>query len=149
MRALLFYAGKSCFSIDCLHVERVVPFLDFEPITTASACVVGLLQVEKNIVPVVDFCQLLEKRPTDFLLSSRVIIVKDPHLRESSEPQQFLGILAEKVYELAKIEDRCLVGVDFHPYLYPFLSKVVVKNDKMIHDLDLSLFFDFVLRDFK
>ena len=66
MAMLLFYAGENRFAIDCSSIVRVVPHVNLKKMPDRSPLLAGVLVLGGEPIPVIDFCQIIEKRPAHF-----------------------------------------------------------------------------------
>src|SRR5215216_1545903 len=93
MSMLLFYVGESVYAIDSRHVVRIIPLIVLKAKPSVPHYIAGLLNLGGKAVPVVDFCQLVEARPAHSVLSTRIMIVKDP----VPDSERLLGIIGEHI----------------------------------------------------
>lgn len=140
MSLLLFYVGDNGYAIDSRYIIYIVPHVDLKKIPSMPSYFAGLLNLGGKAIPVVDFCQIIEQRPTRFLLSSRIMLVKDPR----AHSELILGILGEKMKELIDVKKDEFKSTDFSSASFPYLNRVLSKNEEMIQYLDLELFFEFL-----
>lgn len=122
---LLFYAGQHCFALDAESIVEVFPKVTLNPIPgQPEPYLAGLLNYGGKPIPVVDICQLIEKRPCSEAMHSRIILT------------DHLALLAEKVTETADLDpDR------FFPSgltLFPFLKGVYTEGERSIQRFDLA-----------
>ncbi len=139
MSMLLFYVGESGFAIESTHIIRVVPRVVLKIIPSMPNDIAGLLNLGGHPILVVDFCQLIEKRRTNDLLSSRIILIKNP--RVESDPT--LGILGEKVEQLFNISSENVIQRDFPFTSFSYLKRIFNRNDEIIQVIDVEDFFRF------
>lgn len=143
MFLLLFHVGKNAYAIDTRHILRIVPQVELKKIPSMPPYFAGLLNLGGKAIPVVDFCQLIEKRPAENILSSRIILLKDPE----DKSERVLGVLGEHIKDFIEVKKDQFNPTDFSVIPYPFLNRVLSKDGEMIQFLDLEQFFQFLSTD--
>ena len=96
MLALMFYLGEECYALDADQVVEVIPAVDTRPVPHAPDYVAGLLNFRGRIVPVLDMCQLTQKRNCKRFLSTRIAVVD---FTDQDARRHLLGLIAERVTE--------------------------------------------------
>jgi chemotaxis-related protein WspB len=118
MLLLTFQVGGQTYGIDARNVIQVAPYPACTPLPHAPAYIAGLATWRGRTLPVIDLCALLEGTPARPLLSTRLLIVDYPRLKDGS---QALGLLVEKAVETIKQDEtRCeprKVTIPEAPYL--------------------------------
>ena len=97
MSHLLFHLGEEQFAIAAQDIRAVLPLSHLEPLAAAPIHVAGLLRFRGVLIPVVDLMQLRGLGPSQWLMSTRVVLLK-------CEPPYQLAILAEKALEMIELE---------------------------------------------
>lgn len=143
MSMLLFYVGENGYVIDSHHILRIVPSVKLEKMLSAPIYIVGLLNLEAKLIPVLDFCLLIERRPARPLLSSRIILIKDP----KPESERVLGLLGENVKDLLNIRLEQFSPIDFSFTSFPYLNRLFSNDNQIIQYLDIAEFFKFLSAD--
>lgn len=140
MAVLLFCAGDNRFAIDCSAILRVVPSVILKDIPHHAHFVAGLMTLGGRPIPVIDFCQIIEKRAAHPFLSSRIIILKDT----SCGADRYVGILGEKVDEIVDLHPKEFDQPEFYLLDLPFISKGFSDSKGVIHLINLKEFFSFL-----
>lgn len=96
MLLLLFEVGGNRFGIEASEIVEVIPLVSLKKVPLAPVCVSGVFSYRGQVVPVVDVSALLGESPARQLLSTRIILVRQPG--GASEPR-LLGLLAERATE--------------------------------------------------
>jgi chemotaxis-related protein WspB len=135
---LIFYAGESLFAIDNRYVLRIVPKVTLKAIPFAPVYMAGMLNLEGKLVPVIDFCQLIVQRPSESLLSSRIILIQD------SAKEHTLGLLGEKVENILPISADKFTKTNFHIAPLPFLDRIYNDGKEIIQYVDIEEFLNFL-----
>lgn len=102
MLFLLFRTQKQYYGIESSFIEEIIPAIDLDPIPEAPSHIVGDFQYKKQKIRVLDFSQIMEKRPTRFFLSTRIIIIKE------MTTKQLIGLRAEGATDLAEISSESI-----------------------------------------
>ncbi len=141
MPLLLFYVGKNCYSIDNQYVLRIVPKVLLKKIPHAKDYLAGILNLRGKLIPVIDFCQLIEQRATQDFMHSRIILLQDT---TNSDSERVVGILGEKVEEILNLKSELFNKTDFLPHHFPYLDKVYSDDKRFIQHLNVGEFFRFL-----
>ena len=75
MLVLLFYLGDVTYTIKCDKVREIAPMVALKTMPHAPDFFAGLFNYRGMIVPVIDLCQLIQGRPCQIRLSTRIILV--------------------------------------------------------------------------
>lgn len=131
---LLFYCGSSCFALDCEPVVEVFPKVKLKSIPGQKdfAPLVGLLNYGGKPVPVIDICQIIEKRSCSDAMHARLILV--------ATPSHLLAILAEKVIETIHLEKEQFITSGLQFERLAFLGGVYTEGERSIQLFDLPVF---------
>jgi len=96
MLLLLFEVGANRFGIEASEILEVIPLVSLKKVPHAPECVSGVFNYRGQVVPVIDVNALMGERPDRSLLSTRIILVRQP---ETGCEGRLLGILAERATE--------------------------------------------------
>ncbi|SCA58743.1 Uncharacterized protein AB751O23_AM_00080 [Chlamydiales bacterium SCGC AB-751-O23] len=140
MLMLLFSVGEDRYALDCTQVVEIIPMIEVKKIIRAPDYISGIFNYRGISVPVVDLCTLMIARNSSSRLSTRVVLVECKSERDSSS--QIVGMLAEKMTETVKVEDRELVTPGVNIERVPFLDKLFKIGDEMIQCIHLGKLID-------
>ena len=122
MLGLLFSLGRNRYAIDCRTVIEVLPGVELTQIPHAPAFVAGQFDYRGSIVPVIDLCQLVDKKPAEQVLSTRIILLA----YGGNGDTDLIGLMAEKVTEVRQLDSNAAseppVATPGAPYLGPLLT---------------------------
>jgi chemotaxis-related protein WspB len=133
MFMLLFYCGDHGFALDSQSVVEIFPKVKLKKVPQAPDYLAGLLNYGGTHIPVIDICQVIEKRPSSASMHTRLILVE-------ASPNQRIAILAEKVTETIELEEAQFIDSGLHVEGLPFLKGVYSGEDRAIQLFDLPLF---------
>lgn len=136
MLILFFYLGDVKYSIKCEKVREVAPIVTLKKVPNTPGYFAGLFNYRGMIVPVIDLCQLIQGRPCEMRLSTRIILVD--YLRDDDTPY-VLGLMAERVTEAVRKSEDVFVSPGINMGEAPYLRGIVMEEKKMIHYIDLDL----------
>ena len=140
MAMLLFYAGENRFAIDCSSILRVVPNVILEKVPDRSPFVAGVMALGGELIPVIDFCQIIEKRATHPFLNSRIILLRDFF----SGTNRIVGLLGEKVEAIIDLHPNQFNQSESYLHQFPYLEKGYHDDRGIIHAINLREFFRFL-----
>jgi chemotaxis-related protein WspB len=134
MLLLTFTVAGEPYALDVAGVIELVPRVELRAIPHAPAYLAGLLGYRGEVVPVIDLGLLLGSSPGADRLSTRIILVKSEpggHNRKGEEargpdqgPARILGLIAERVIDLVKIEPEQVTPAPVHLARAPYLDAI-------------------------
>lgn len=136
MLVLLFYLGDVMYSIKCDKVREVAPMVTLKKVPNTPEYFAGLFNYRGMIVPVIDLCQLIQGRPCEMRLSTRIILVD--YLKEDNTPY-LLGLMAERVTEAVRKPKEAFLSPGIHMGEAPYMGGIIMEEKKMIQYIDLDL----------
>lgn len=136
MLMLLFYCGSAGFALDCETIVEVFPKVKLKKIPgqgEKKAFLAGLFNYGGKPIPVIDICQLIEKRPCSDSMHTRILLIeKDGHL---------LALMGEKVTETLDLSKEQFIESGLKLEGLPFLRGVYSEGDRSIQLFDLPAFY--------
>jgi chemotaxis-related protein WspB len=96
----------------------------------------GLFNYRVVIVPVIDLRILIQGRPCEMRLSTRIILVD--YVRDDNTPY-LIGLMAERVTEAVRKSEESFVSPGLSMHEAPYLGSFVMENKEMIQYIDLDL----------
>ncbi len=132
MLMLLFQVGSARYALDTTSVVKVIPQVELAQYHGASPIVAGRFNYQGQIVPVLDLSQLLGNKPSQAMLSSRIILVN-----LGANQSRLLGLLVERVTETLTTDQVDQVERKEDSFLSqrPYLGDVLLKQQDMIQCL--------------
>lgn len=130
MMMLRFYVGKSAFVVSANEVQEVFPKVELTQIASAPDYVLGILNYAGEPVIVIDFCQLIDQRPSKEALHSRIMLCSG----SLDHKKLLVGVLAENVTEVLDIPSR-VFKKEVKDHNYPYLSKGYSDDDQLLQRL--------------
>jgi chemotaxis-related protein WspB len=125
---LLFYVGKEIFACDSEPIVEIVPKVKLKKIPHSPDYFAGLLNLGGLPIPVIDFCQIIENRPSSNSMHTRIILFKDP---KNDNPAPILGIIAEKVTESAERELSEFIESGLKNKNFPYMGGVQSERNQV------------------
>lgn len=96
MVMLLFYVGEERYACECDHVLEVIPRVPLKLVAHAPPFLAGLLRYAGLLVPVLDFVQLRDGRPSVNVLSTRIMMIQGT---SQGAIRQLMGLMVECLTE--------------------------------------------------
>lgn len=143
MSMILFYVGENAYAIESRYIMRILPKVELKKMPTTLPYIEGFLNLGGKAIPIIDSCQLIEQRSAQDLLSSRIILIKDP----SENSERVAGILGEKIKDFINVRLEEFKPIDFSLSPFPFLNRVLSIDNEIIQYLDIATFFRFLSAD--
>ena len=150
MLFLVFQVGAHRYAIDAGQVAEVLPLVAITAIARAPEEVAGVLVYRGAPVPVVDLSQLLEGRPAERRLSTRLVIVHYPlgkdvgkyvgidvGIDSAKGGTRLLGLIAEKATETIRRQDAEFVDSGVANDRAPYLGSVAPDPRGMVQRVDI------------
>jgi chemotaxis-related protein WspB len=143
MLFLVCQVGVHRYAIDAGQVAEVLPLVAITAIARAPEGVAGVLVYRGTPVPVVDLSQLLEGRPAERRLSTRLVIVHYPLGKDSGKDgakgkTRLLGLIAEKATETIRRDALEFVDSGVVSDRAPYLGAVAPDPRGMVQRIDLA-----------
>ncbi|NMM47431.1 chemotaxis protein CheW [Marinigracilibium pacificum] len=104
MHLLLFATQKELFGLNVEHVNRVVNLEQMIKIPKAPTFVVGAINLEGRVIPIVDLAQKIELGSTDIKPETKVIILEISRDDEIIE----IGVLIDEILDVIPIDEKDL-----------------------------------------
>lgn len=93
MLFLLFELNQDRYVLDIAQVVEVLPLVDLKEIPQSIPGVAGIFNYRGEAVPVVDVSEMLLARPSARILSTRLVLVRQP---DGDKEERLLGLIVEK-----------------------------------------------------
>jgi chemotaxis-related protein WspB len=139
MLFLVFQVGGHRYAIDAGQVAEVLPLVAINAIARAPEEIAGVLVYRGTPVPVVDLSQLLEDRPAERRLSTRLVIVHYPLGNEGVQGERrLLGLIAEKATETIRRDAHEFVDSGVVNDRAPYLGSVAPDTRGMVQRVDIG-----------
>lgn len=142
MLMLLFHSGESKYALSGDVVIEVVPNIQLIPLPTAPNHVVGLLNYGGAGIPVLDFCLLMEGRPSREALHTRIMLLEG----ESNGKQLMIGLRAEKITEIFDIDLEAFQDKGIACEKWPFLDGVATQKNGVVQRVDADKLFEWYIK---
>ncbi len=136
MLVLLFYLGETMYTMKCDRVREVAPIVTLKEVPHAPDYVAGLFNYRGVIVPVIDLRRLIQGKPCEMRMSTRVILVD--YVKEDHTPY-ILGLMAERVTETVRRDESAFVAPGLQLKEAPYLGSLMMEETEMIQYVDLDL----------
>ncbi len=147
MLMVLFQLGPERFAVDSRCVVEIVPMVEFKAVPHTPEYIAGLFNFRDTVVPVIDLCQLTQKRLCQKYLSSRIILVDYGRLTGlAAKETRILGLLAERVTEVRE-KPAASVKPPVHSSGAPYLGDIFFFNGEMNQCLEPAALLPENLRD--
>lgn len=139
MPMLLFYVEENRYAIDIDSIVHIIPRVFLKPIPDAEDYVTGLLNLEGEGIPVIDFCQIIAQRKAHPFLHSRIILLK-----EDSQSERIIGLLGERVGEVVDLFPEQFSNRELYLQHVPYLDKNMTDEEGVIQYFNVKEFFRFL-----
>jgi len=144
MLLLMFRAGENLYAVDARRVVEVVPRVALRGVPHAPNFLAGLLGYRGGVVPVVDFSLLTGAPASRDVLSTRIVLVE---AGAPGGPARVVGLAAEEVSHVARVEDRHAVSPVMALAEAPYLGAVVRLDEGLVQLVVPEKLLDGRLRD--
>lgn len=127
--------GDERYGVEATKVIEVVPLIALRKIPLADQCIRGIFNYRGHPTPVVDLCQLFEKRDCVNNLSTRIIIVEYTAL---TGIKRCIGLIAENITNVMSCETHEMENSGIHHDQNDFLGLIYTHNTEMIQLIDTN-----------
>jgi len=125
--------GAEHYGIEAARVIEIVPLIELKKVPLTEKTIKGIFNYRGTTTPVIDLCQLFERRYCNNNLSTRIIII---HYKDSSGNSKPIGLIAENVTDVIKCEIEEITDSGIQSDKQRFLGKVYKHNNDMIQLID-------------
>ncbi len=142
MLILTFKAGGNRYAVDVARVVELVPRVELRTIPHAPGFLAGLLGYRGQVVPVIDLGLLLGAGPCPDRLSTRIILVNhaadDHNQSEGDRVGKLLGLIAEQVSDLTRVQPEQVVPAPVHLPEAPYLDTIARTDQGFVPLIEVS-----------
>ncbi|MCE5334312.1 MAG: chemotaxis protein CheW [Desulfobacteraceae bacterium] len=129
MLFLKFQIGGDVYALDCSYVVEIVPMVQLREISKAPPYLPGVFQYRGQVVPVIDLCSLAGFDAARQVLSTRIVIVR---IRDAEGGERILGIVAERIVEIVRVEEGSLAQTGVAIGNAPYLGKMITSPQGLV-----------------
>jgi chemotaxis-related protein WspB len=130
MVALLFEIEGQRYGLDIAQVVKVLPSVRLRPLPRVPEYVAGVFRYGDAMIPVIDLNQLIKGRPVAELLSTRIILVRQP---SAAGKERMLGLRAGRATESLNDASAVPVSSGIAVPEAPYLGGLTASGDSLIH----------------
>ncbi|HUU30236.1 MAG TPA: chemotaxis protein CheW [archaeon] len=135
MLLLLFSLNRNRYALDTSQVIEVVPRINLTEIPRTPQYVAGVFNYHGAVVPVVDLCRLVHKKPCAGSLGTRIILVDYPGGKNTG---RILGLIAEGVTETMKASESEIIASGIKVEKAPYLGEILKRDREIIQIVRIS-----------
>lgn len=124
MLIIPFSLSGSRYAIEAAKVVEILPQVQLRNIPGVPAYVAGMFVCRGTVVPVIDLCRLIYKRPCSRHIGTRMIL--------TAKRDRTLGMLCEEVVETIRVSRESLCPVPLDTENARYLGKLIRVRDELI-----------------
>ena len=128
MLFMQFKVNDNRYLLDVKDIVEIIPFANLKRILKAPAYVAGLLNYRGDAVPVIDVCYLMNNKPSEPKLSSRIAMVN----YKDDNHSVCIGLLIEHLTETVRYNEDDFSDPGITLEESPYLGKVVIDDNHII-----------------
>ena len=128
MLFMQFKVNDNRYLLDVKDIVEIIPFANLKRILKAPAYVAGLLNYRGDAVPVIDVCYLMNNKPSESKLSSRIAMVN----YKDDNHSVCIGLLIEHLTETVRYNEDDFSDPGITLEESPYLGKVVIDDNHII-----------------
>jgi chemotaxis-related protein WspB len=132
---LLCQLGAQRYAIDAHQIAEILPLVTISEMARAPEEVAGILVYRGTPVPVIDLSQLLERRPAERRLSTRVVMI---HYPTRDGGTRLLGLVVEKATETIRREETDFVESGVSTDGAPYLGPIAIDTRGLVQRVDVA-----------
>jgi chemotaxis-related protein WspB len=136
MLFLLFQAGDKHYAVEAKRVQEIIPRVQLLTCPGAPDYVAGLFNYRGTVVPVVDFCRLVDCPPSRSRLSTRILLT--PYASAHSGQGRFLGLMVETLIETLEKNSEDFSQAGLATTTTPFLGNIHCDGKRLIQKVGLE-----------
>ena len=133
---LIFLLSNKKFALNLSDVVRVIPSVEITHLPNAPQVVLGIIQLQKQIIPIVNIRLRFQLPPREISLSDHIIIAKTS--------RRTVGLLVDSVYEVTGFDKHRVVPAEKILPALRYIHGIIQLDDGLviINDLDQFLSLD-------
>jgi purine-binding chemotaxis protein CheW len=134
LKIVIVSNGEEEFGLPIQHVASIERVMDITPMPEMPQEVLGVIHLRGNVIPIIDFGQLIGNQKTAMTDSSRIVVLQNE--------EGFLGLLAEAATDVIDIETASIQTPGSFAQKEDSLIQGVAKhNDRLIIVLNCPVIF--------
>lgn len=132
---LTFQIGDERYATQVDRVLEIVPLVALKSMPMAEPWAAGVFDYRGRAAPVIDLCQVFERRPARASMSTRILVVEYPVAKDRTRP---LGLVAERVTETLRIAPEAFQDAGLDVPAAPFLGGVYHHARGLLQMVDVA-----------
>lgn len=133
MLYIVFKIGDDRYAIEASKIEEVLPSLKVRPLQNTENYIIGVIDYYGRVVPIIDMTILALGKPSQELLSTRILLIKT-----KSNNSHLIGLLAEGLTDTISLDEKQFQDITGIPKDKPYLGKVMEQDNNLIYIIDLD-----------
>ncbi len=133
VKLVVFRLDGQKYALRLAVVERVIPSLEITPLPKAPAIVLGVINIEGNVIPVVNVRKRLNFKEREMQLADQIIIARTS--------KRSIALLVDEVTGLLEYEEQGMILPDSVLPNLEYVDGIIKLADGLvlIHDLEKFL----------
>ncbi len=133
VKLVVFRLDGQKYALRLAVVERVIPSLEITPLPKAPAIVLGVINIEGNVIPVVNVRKRLNFKEREMQLADQIIIARTS--------KRSIALLVDEVTGLIEYEEQGMILPDSVLPNLEYVDGIIKLADGLvlIHDLEKFL----------
>lgn len=136
MLLLCFHLGKERYALPSQSIDQVLPYVSCRRLPLAPLWLKGLMVFEGHPVPVIDLCQVAQKKDACRQLGTRMLLM---HLLWQGEKKQ-VAFLVERMTETCRTSDLHFEEMGVSMAQSPWLGQVAYDAGNLLQILKPEAF---------
>ncbi|MBY6037838.1 chemotaxis protein CheW [Fictibacillus nanhaiensis] len=134
LKMVIVKAGEEEYGLPINHVASIERVLDITPMPEMPQEVLGVIHLRGNIIPIIDFGQLLGSAKAKVTEASRIVVLQNE--------QGYLGLLTEAATDVIDIQSDMIQSPgSFNQQEDSLIQGVAKQNDQLIIVLNCPVIF--------
>ena len=133
LQFLVFQIGRGHYGINILETHEILKPVQVTRIPNVGQEIMGVLNLRGNIIPVVDLNKKFLGRHSEISNFSRIVV--------SAHEGKFMGLLVDRVVEVARIKDGSIEGTEVRGLSQDYINGAARSGEKIFLILNLEIVF--------
>ncbi len=129
MQYVKFNLDKFRYVLPVVDVVEIIPYVKLKAPLQLTEYMAGQCTYRGIIVPVIDLCSLIIKKPCKRKLSTRILLVE---VTESNSTDKLVGLMVEKATEIVKVEEDSFIDSGVYEEDLPYIGPVLADSSGLI-----------------
>ena len=135
MQYVKFNIDQYRYVLPVVDMVEIIPYVKLKKSSKLLEYIAGQCSYRGILVPVIDLCSLIIKKPCKKKLSTRILIIA---VTETNSTDKMVGLMVEKATEIVKVEEDSFMDAGIYKKDLPYVGPVISDSSGLISRIYIS-----------